>query len=190
MTIDRPISIALLLFATLLMVFFLVAPEYKTFKQLQTELGEKKAEFNAEFDYYSAIARVYFELQNRKGDLEKIDDALPSDSSLGKIVYFFQKAASENGIMVKDLFLSKSSKNNVTVGTESNVEDIVFSLDLLGDYSSLGNFMMVIEKSARLFEITNISFGSASQSPIAVNQSQFQTQQISNFSLQIKTHSY
>jgi Tfp pilus assembly protein PilO len=190
MTIDRPISIALFLFATLLMVFFLVVPEYKTFKQLQTELGEKRAEFNAEFDYYAAIARVYFELQNRKEDIKKIDDALPTNSSLGKIVYFFQKTASENGIIIRNLFLSKSSKNNITVGAVNNVEDIIFSLDLLGDYPSLGNFMMAVEKSSRLFEITNIAFGSASQNMLASNQSQFQVQQISNFNLQIKTHSY
>ena len=48
MQIDRPIAIALILFIILLLVFFLVVPEYNTFKSLQTQLGEKKAEYNAE----------------------------------------------------------------------------------------------------------------------------------------------
>ena len=64
MTFDRPIAIAITLFIILLLVFFLVVPEYKTFAKLQTELGEKKAEFNAEFDYYAAITKTFDDLQN------------------------------------------------------------------------------------------------------------------------------
>ena len=79
MQIDRPIAIALTLFIILLLVFFLVVPEYKTFGRLQTELGEKKAEFNAEYDYYAAITKTYYDLQSRKEDIRKIDDALPQD---------------------------------------------------------------------------------------------------------------
>ena len=74
MTIDRPITIAVILFVILLLVFFLVAPEYNTFKKLQVELGEKKAEFNAEYDYYAAIVKTYSELQSRQDDIKKIDD--------------------------------------------------------------------------------------------------------------------
>ena len=58
MQVDRPIAAAIILFIILLLVFFLVTPEYKTFKKLQSELGEKKAEFNAEFDYYAEITAI------------------------------------------------------------------------------------------------------------------------------------
>jgi len=179
MTIDRPITIALTLFIILLLIFFLVVPEYNTFGKLQTELGIKKAEFNAEFDYYAAIAKTYYDLQSRQDALKKIDDALPNlpqNPTLGKLVYFLQETIKENGLIAKDLFLSKSSSSNVGVDA-SNVKDIVFSVDLLGDYPSLERFMASLEKSSRIFEITSISFGSASGPPYS-------------FSLQIKTHSY
>jgi len=109
MHIDRPIAIALIIFIIILLIFFLVMPEYKTFNNLRTELGEKKAEYAAEFDYYSAISRTYFELQSREKDVQKVDDALPQSSSIGDVVYFFQKTAKENGLIVKDLFLSKTT---------------------------------------------------------------------------------
>ena len=177
MQIDRPIAIALILFIILLVAFVLVMPEYKTFVKLQTELGTKKAEFNAEFDYYAAISKSYFDLQGRKDDVKKIDDALPENPDLGKIVYFLQEAGKESGLMVKDLFLSKSSTS--ASGTKKNtiVKDLTFSMDLVGDYPSLGNFMASLEKSSRIFEITNISFSPGPQPPYT-------------FSLQIKTHSY
>jgi len=177
MQIDRPIAIALTLFIILLLIFFLVVPEYNTFKQLQTELGEKTAEFNAEFDYYAAITKTYFDLKSRQDDVKKIDDALPQNSDFGENIYFLQETARASGLTVKDLFLSKSSLSNAGTNITGNVKDIVFSIDVLGDYTSLDNFIISLEKSSRIFEITNISFDSASKPPYS-------------FSLQIKTHSY
>lgn len=181
MTIDRPIATALILFVILLLVFFLVYPEYRTFKILQRDLGEKIAEFNAEFDYYSAIDRLYFELNANQDNIQKIDDALPGseDSALGEIIYFLQGSAKDNALIIKNLFLSQSSLisngNSATQG--GRVRDIIFTMDLLGSYSSLGNFLFSLENSSRIFEIASISFGSAAKPPYT-------------FSLQIKTHSY
>lgn len=189
MQIDRPIAIAIILFIVLILIFFLVAPEYRTFKQLRADLGQKIAEFNAEYDYYAQIAKTYLTLQARKDDLQKIDDALPKDPNFGKLVYYFQKTAAENGMIIKDLFLSKSSLANPS-NKKSNINDIVFSMSLLGDYSSLGNFLASLEKSSRIFEVTNISFASESQTKIPSPLAQFQIQQIYTFNLEIKTHSY
>ena len=210
MQIDRPIAAALILFIILLLVFFLVVPEYKTFGKLQAELGEKKAEFNAQFGYYNAIADTYQQLQGRKDDIKKIDDALPQDPALGRVIYFLQQTAKGNGMMVKDLFLSKSSSNSAKSNEGNSVKDIIFSINALGDYASLEKFIISLEKSSRIFEITNISFSSSTSSsassPTSVSasipaspsipaapaslQTQFQTQQIYSFNLQIKTRTY
>jgi Tfp pilus assembly protein PilO len=210
MQIDRPIATALILFIILLLVFFLVVPEYKTFGKLQEELGEKKAEFNAQFDYYNAIANTYQQLQGRKDDIKKIDDALPQDPALGRVIYFLQQTAKGSGMMVKNLFLSKSSSNSAKSNEGNSVKDIIFSINASGDYASLEKFIISLEKSSRIFEITNISFGSStsssasSQTSVSASipaspsvpaapaslQTQFQTQQIYSFNLQIKTRTY
>ena len=204
MQIDRPITIALILFAILLLVFFVVMPEYRTFRSLQLELGKKTAEYIAEHDYYAAIGRTYFDLQSRQDDLKKIDDALPQDSRLGKVIYFLQKAATDNGMMVKGLFLSKSAPNNFSNKSVTKVNDIVFSLNVLGDYPSLEKFMITLEQSSRIFEVTTISFSSmAPPTPLATSAvsgiattpeqaqaQQIQVQQTYDFNLSITTHSY
>jgi Tfp pilus assembly protein PilO len=189
MKLDRPIAIAIIFFIILLLAFFLVLPEYKIFGKLQVELAQKKAEYNAEFDYYSAIARTHNDLQARKDDIQKIDDALPQDTSLGKTIYFLQQAAKENGVLLKNLSLSKSSLKNSAAGSQS-VNDIVFSADLLADYPSFDRFIIASEKSSRIFEITDISFGSSSKPVFGINLAQFQMQQTFSFKVQIKTHSY
>lgn len=187
MQVDRPIVIAVILFVVGLLVFFLVMPQYKTFTSLQTELATKIAEYNAEYDYYAAIGKAYYDLQAKKDDIKKIDDALPQDPDTGRIVYNLQKMASESGLMVKSLFLSKSSQGT-SQAAKSSMKDISFSMNVLGDYHSLQTFLIAMEKSSRLFEVTNISFGSASQIP--QGSGQFQSQQAYSFSLEIKTHSY
>jgi len=189
MQIDRPIAIAVILFVILLLIFLLVLPKYNAFKDLQVKLGEKKAEFNAKYAYFAEVARVYGELQSRQDGIKKIDDALPVDSNYGRLIYFLQKKAAENGLLVKSLFLSKSSP----VSSESNLKEIGFSLELTGSYSSLNNFIVSLEKSSRLFEVDNISFGSGSSGAsgqAAGGKTQFQTQQTYQFKLSIKTYSY
>lgn len=195
MTIDRPIAIALTLFIALSLVFFLVVPEYKTFGKLQIELGEKKAEFNEKFDYYATIVKAYYELQNRPDDIEKINDALPPSPDLGELIYFLQQVAAENGLAVKDLSFSTSSFQSGKI-SNPGIKDIAFSMSVLATYRSLENFIISLEKSSRIFEVASISFGYSSGTPPQSSQSQSRTQtqsqpqQVYNFSLQIKTHSY
>lgn len=183
MRLDRPIAIAIILLIVFLLVFFLVMPEYKTFTSLRNTLAETKAEYNSQVDYYAAISKTYYDLQSRQEDLQKIDDALPTEPALGKLVYFLQKTARENGMIFKDLFLSKNS--STAKKQEMNVKNIMLSMDVLGDYKSLGRFLIALEKSSRIFEVSAISFSSGAQ-----DSDDPQTSQIYSFNLQIKTNSY
>jgi len=181
--IDKPILIALILFIILILVFFVVSPEYQKFKDLQSELGIKKAEYNAQKEYYSAIGQTYYDIKSKSEDIAKIDNALPSDPNLGKLVYYLQEQATKSGLIMKSLFLTKSS----TSTAENSVKDIAFSLNLVGNYSALENFVSYLEKSARLFDIASISFGSGETSG---SEAQFETQSVFSFSMQVNTHTY
>lgn len=183
MHINKPIIIALILFIIIILIFFLVFPKYKEFKVLQTELGIKKAEYNAEYEYYSEITQNYYNLQNNAEKIEKINNALPSESSLGKLVYYIQKQADKNGLILKSVFLTKAPSEG------DDIKNIGFSLNLLGNYKALGSFLLSLERSARLFEIEGISFGSGTASSQEI-ETQFQSQDIFQFTMQITTHAY
>jgi Tfp pilus assembly protein PilO len=178
MQIDRPIAIAIILFIVVVLSFFLVVPEYKNFKQLQVQFVETKAEYDAQNTYYVDITKVYEELYARREEISKIDNALPLDPPLGKLIYYLQQTGKDNGLIVKDLFLSKSSLLEQSKDSPLTIKEIVFSTDVLGNYQSLKNFIVSLEKSSRIFEVSNISFGSEEGSLLQ------------NYSLQIKTFSY
>ncbi|MBI2053736.1 MAG: hypothetical protein HYT36_00155 [Candidatus Staskawiczbacteria bacterium] len=188
MEFDRPIAIAVIFFVILILMFFLVVPKYNEFKDLQIELGEKKADFVAKYDYFSEITKVFYELENHKEGIKVIDDGLPDNPSFGRLFYFFQKKARENGLVVKDLLLAKYSP----VSPGSNVKEIAFSINISGSYPALKNFIVSLEKSARLFEITSISFSSPTNSFLRPLQPspKFQIQQTYSFKMEVKAHSY
>lgn len=186
MGINRPIAIILMLFITLAMVFFLVVPQYKQFDNLRGELGKKTAEYNAKFEYFLRINELYADLQSRKAAIKKIDDALPEGANFGQLAYFLQKKGDENGVMFKGLFLSKSGSSGQKGG---GIKDIVVSFSVTGTYSALQSFIISLEKSSRLFDITSISFGSGSTGAPDSSKSSG-IEQTYSFSLQIKTHSY
>lgn len=193
---ERPIAIAIILFIIFILVLFLVWPQYEDFRKLRADLGEKKAQYNAQKDYYAEITKKYYELQNRQTDLKKIDDALPEEPDFGKIAYYFHKTATDSGMLVKNLLLANKTDSSTVKSQDSSmpISDLSFSIDLLGSYSSLGRFLVFLEKSDRIFEVTSISFSTqnSEQFPTGANPSgdQLQTQQIYIFNLQVKTHSY
>ncbi len=184
MRFNSPIVTALILIAAVPVGFFLVTPKYNEFRDLRETEGEKKGEFNAKYDYYSQVTKLHEELESRLDDIKKVDDALPANSDFGRLIYYFQQKAAQSGLIAKNIFLSKVGPSD----SQNRVKDIVFSLDLLGNYFSLENFVSSLEKSSKLFEVSSIVFtsqsssGASSQSPASG--------QLYSFSLEIKTHSY
>lgn len=184
MKVDRPITIAVIIFIIILLMYFFVAPKYYEFKNLQVKLGEAEAEYNGKFAYFSEVSKIFREIEDRKESLEKIKNAIPPKSQLADLVYFFQQKGTESGLIVKNILLTKISP----VTSESSINEIIFSIESLGSYQSLKNFLSSLENSSRLFEVGNVSFGSqATQNTSTV---QTLAQQVYSFRLEIKTHSY
>ena len=191
MKIDRPITIAVIIFIIILLMYFFVVPKYYEFRNLQMKLGKAEAEYNGKFAYYSEVSRIFRELEDRKEALDKIDNAIPQKPQLADLVYFFQQKGAESGLIVEDMLLTKVS----AAATSDDVKEIVFSLDVLGNYQCLKNFLYLMENSSRLFEMGGVSCGAqvdqaqgsqSQQSPIA----QSLSQQTYSFRLEVKTHSY
>lgn len=180
MTINRLLIIAISLIATCLLGYFMVAPKYQEFSQLQTTLGSKEAEYNAKYVYYAEVNRVFNELSKRKDSLDKINNALPNNLSLSPLIYYLQKKSSESGLVIKNLFFTKASAS-----TPNNpLREVVFSMNVIGGYPALKSLLASLEKSANLFEVNSVSFNSPLTSKIS------QIAQSYSFTLEVNTHSY
>jgi len=174
-TIDRPIAIAVIVFLALLAGFYLTLPKYRQFRDLQTELSKKEAEYQSKAAYFSQVNYTLREIKKDPETLTKIDTALPEKFSLASLIYFLQKKTAENGLILKKATLTRAS----AAGTGSALKEASFSLELLGSYASLKNFLSALEKSSRLIEVGDISFSSREK-----------FQQTYSFNMIIKVNSY
>jgi len=193
--IDKPITIIISLFLSVVLTFFFAYPKYKEFKSFQLQLSQIEAEYNAKYEYYAKVKTVYAELQEKKDNIARLENAIWSENSYGPLMYFFQQKAVENGLVARNLYLTKTAPIN----SESDIKSISFSLDLLGSYSAFKNFLLALERSARVFDVTNVSFSSSilatTGSALTTisstgSASQTQSQQTFPFTIEVKTHSY
>lgn len=159
-------------------------PKYQKSNDLQNNLAQKQAEYNGKSIYYAKIAEIIEIIEGKKDTLEKINSALPSNFSIASLVYFFQKKGSEVGLVVKSITLSQISIPT----SEERFKNIIFKVNLSGNYQGLKNFLSSLDKSARLFEVNYISFISSEISQ-SLKQSKNQ-QQTYDFQLEVQTHAY
>jgi len=156
-----------------LMVFVLVLPKYENFNIKKQEIFAKENELKSQEDYFQKVQKISEEIKNYQDSILKIESALPQSRSVPELLNFFQKIASQSGLSMNkvDLAFVASDFEEEVMTTEINIS-------LKGDYSGFKNFLSVAEKSARLIEIEDVSFGYSEKGAIF------------DFDLKIRVYSY
>lgn len=171
--INQPLIIAISLFLTLLLGIGFLWPKYQDLKDIQQKIKNQQAELQSREEYFSGLISISEELKKYQDSLSKINSALPEDPLLPSLCDFLQKAASQSGLVLKGISPSLASP----LKELSGIWETSLSLQLEGSYSSFKNFLSIIEKSARLIEVENISFSTEKETP-------------TTFHLRIKVYSY
>ncbi len=194
MEINKPVATIIILVITLILTFLLAWPKYQESSGLQKEMVEKQAEYNGKSVYFQKISQVLLQIENKKDSLEKINNALPDNISFAPLVYFLQKKGTETGLILKSITFSQISpaifgqQSSLPEGSIKEIKNIAFTVNVLGNYQGLKNFLASLENSARIFEMNTISFASQ-QSSVGPAQ-QNSKSQIYDFKLSLKTHTY
>ncbi len=150
---NYPPFILLLSVLCLLMFFFLISPKYEEWNAFKVEIFKKETELGFQGAYLLKLREISAELKQNEESFSKIESALPLEASLPELLNFFQRAASQSGLVLRGVNPSanSSAKGGGTKETKVN-------LILEGKYSDFKDFLAIIEKSARLIEVENIYF--------------------------------
>jgi len=181
MELDKPITIAIILFITLVLGFYLVLPKYKTFQGLLVKLGEKEAEYQGKAAYFVEVTKTYKELMQYQDSLKKIDTALPKSFLTAPLINFIYQKGLESGLIIQGISIAKGTQSNL----DSKLKETNISLNLFGSYSAFKTFLSSLENSARLIETESISF---SINPLSAGKSKIQ--ETFPIKLSIKVYSY
>ncbi len=151
---NYPFYIAIVFVLSVVLIVVFILPQYKDFNSLKKEIIEKEARLQSQEDYLKELQQTLKEVEKRKEDFEKLESALPDELLLTDFLNFLQKTTSQTGLILKDISSATIS------GEEKGVKTARINFELEGNYSSFKNFLLVIEKSARLVEVESISFES------------------------------
>jgi len=154
------------------LIFLLVYPRVQNLFFLKKEILEKESDLQSEEEYFQEIEKTSEELKKYQDSLLKIDSALPKKFSLPELLNFLQKVTSQSGLSLKGI-----SSVSATPLLAGKIKENRLNLVLVGNYSDFRNFLSILENSARLIEVENISFSLPKEGQ-------------TNFNLTIKVYSY
>lgn len=172
---SRLITILVLFSLILIFGVSFIWPKYQRLVMTEKITQVKKTELERKEAYLEDLRRIDEQLKNYQNQLAKIDLALPSEPNLSLLFDFFQKITSQTGLVLGDLKISglrqeiaelKESKEGPSQPIESEKLEpkekgpkvTRIELAVSGDYPSFKNFLSILEKSARLIEVEEISF--------------------------------
>ena len=171
-----PVIIVIILIALILGGYFLLWPKYQEFKSKKLELETKDESIRQKEEYLSKLESSVNKLSEYVNELSKIDTALSVDPSKPNLYNFILKISAENGLILNSVDVGEISSE------EEGVQKIPLSISVSGSYAAFKNFLSVIYKNTRLFEINSISFSSPSETE--------EGRELFTFGLVLKTHVY
>ena len=191
MEVHKPISTIIIFIIAVVFVFLFLLPKYQESSALQASVIQKQAEYNGKSLYYTKITDLLSSIETRSDALAKVNSSLPENLELASLIYFFQKKGTENGLAVKLITFSQASLATPARGNQAStgkeIKNVIFSVNVVGSYQGLKNFLSALENSSRLFSVQTIAFTSLEglQSSTAKNQTKTY-----DFKLEILTHTY
>ena len=158
---NKSFIVPILFFIALLIIVYIVLPEFYNFNNFRKELETRNQEIKSIENYHKKINDTFNELKNYEENLEKINSALPDNYFSPSLLNYIQKTSAENGMFLKGagLATAPTKKAEVSAETETAEPDIkenYVNITLIGSYDSFKTFLASIEKSSRMIETENI----------------------------------
>ncbi len=138
----------------LVLLFTFALSKYQDYQIYRSELLQRQAELTSRQEYFKNLDYLQAELKKYEPELVKINSSLPSDPSAPALLDFFQKTASQNGLVFKSIEFNQTSL--VSERPYLLKKEIAIIVD--SPYSAFRKFILDIEKSSRLIQLESLSF--------------------------------
>lgn len=174
---NRIIIIVAGLVLALIFGLILVWPQYQKLQALNSAIENKREELRSREAYFAKVKEVSAQLQEYPEALAKISAALPKDPSLAAFINFLQTNSAQTGLILKKMVLGGTAAPSAD---KKSFTETQFIIQASGSYESFKNFLSLIENSARIIEVQNISIEIPPK----------ESKESATFTLNLKTTSY
>lgn len=150
----RVFAIPIIFFICFVIAVYFLIPRYSDYTKLKQDISQKQERLQQTKAYLLSFQKIAEQLELHEEAIQKIDMALPEESTFASMLNFFQNKTAETGLTLKSLTESNACKQEEE---ETKIKQICYILNLSGSYSAFENFLGVIETSARLMEVEEIT---------------------------------
>ncbi len=141
--------------AALVALVLLVWPAFQDYRSALADKSDKQEQLKQREQYFDKLSRVADRLQDDKAALAKIDSALPDKPDTDRVIHFLSSTAEDRGVILNEI-----ANIAVAEGSDENNElrRLSVTARLAGNYPAFKDFISAVEGSARLIEVSKISF--------------------------------
>jgi len=146
----------ILVFGVAAVVFgvFLLWPMFQEFSRIEQELNQYTDALLNKEKYVFDLARLASRLDARQEAVQKIETAIPDETSIPALFDLIQKMNINSGLVLTSISASVAEEGFA----DSDLVVTTVSLESIGSYDALKEFISQVRKSVQLLEITSISF--------------------------------
>jgi len=126
---------------------------------IQAQVLEKEIELANKEKYLAQLASLSQELEKYKEELSKIDFAIPEGAQLPSFFKFLEKSCSENGLVLKSIGRFTTITLRDEIKKDVNLKKTQIDVAVSGKFEDFIKFILILEKSARLIQVSNFSLG-------------------------------
>ncbi len=179
----RLFAIPIILLVAILLVVYLILPNYTRYQRISQEVSDNQAELARIQDFSVKMTKTAEDLLEHQENLDKIRTGLPESFSLAPLLDFLQEQAQSSGLILEAVSQESSVAQTRRVQgeeKESRIKEFKIDISVSGFLSSLESFIKSIEKSSRMIEVLSIYSSSIED----------EESDTSNFSLLLKVRAY
>jgi len=147
------ILISIILTVLIGVVFFY--PRYQDYREASLNARNKEKELANYQSFVQKMRSIDQELKQNQELVEKVDSAIPNSSQIPSFLKFLDDTAKNTGISLEDVSWTERpvSKKEEQIAKQYNL-----NLQISGSYFSFKNFLFALEHTARLVEVSKITF--------------------------------
>jgi len=155
-----------------------VEPAFRRVQLLEQQVQAKKDELKNKEEFYADIHVLAERLKDHDEQLAKIDTAIPDGVDIPDVYRFIENMAKGVGLNLTKTggFTTKAVPDN------ADLKETILDYQVSGPYQAFKYFLLALEKSSRMIEISEIGFGAPGDKSKA--------QDSFDFTLKIKFYSH
>lgn len=149
--------ISLTIFTISFFVLVAIQPTLVTIAKLNKEIKDKEEASQKLQAKINSLIAAQAEFAKKIDYLSLLEEALPEKNDFPRLAYFFEQAATNEGISLQSLSFTRVGAKEVK-SSLATPQQMTFSVGVTGEYSQLENFLRRLESSRRLFRFERIAF--------------------------------